>query len=351
MTQTRIPFDNWNMPVPVQVSQLVRDGDLAWTCGQCPLDDDGRVLFPGDLTAQAERVGDYIENVIRKGGLPADSVAKLAIYHAARGDREETEMLSVFRRRFGDRPLLLPVAVPHFYYDGMLIEVDVFAAKDAVRIAAATDQETVTLQAVDGGEMIWIAAHIGGEAAAAEMLMSLKDFSLSPDTLLYAHWFASHDADLDPLADTGLLPDRSSVVRVPGGGGLVGELTFVRGGQCEVEAVAGRSLLAVHTRRSGRFLWVSGTCPDGDRGIVDQTRAIMPGIGEALSRQGMDFANVVKSTTHYVGTASPEDLHENLAVRHGFYTSPGPASTGLPVAGLGDENARIAIDVIAVATS
>ena len=152
MTQLRIPFDSWNMPVPVQVSQLVRDGDLAWSCGQCPLDTDGQVLFPGDLTAQAERVCDYIENVLGQGGLTADSVAKLVIYHAAPTTVEETAMLSVFRQRFGDLPLLVPVAVPHFYYDGMLIEVDVYAAAPAVRVPVPDRfPRTVDFEAVDGG--------------------------------------------------------------------------------------------------------------------------------------------------------------------------------------------------------
>ncbi len=349
MTQVRIPFDSWNMPVPVQVSQLVRDGDLAWSCGQCPLDADGQVLFPGDVTAQAERVCGYIENVIGQGGLTADSVAKLLIYHAAPAAAEETAMLSVFRQRFGERPLLVPVQVPHFYYDGMLIEVDVFAANNASRMAVETNREQPELEVVDGGELVWVTARLDRYARPEQLLNSLGGLSFSPDGLLRAHWFGPDCDRADPLAEAGLMPDRTAAVCVPGEGGLVGELTFVRGQACEVETVADRSLLAIHTRRAGRYLWVSGTCADGDLGLVDQTKAIMPGIGEALARQGMNFSNVVKSMTHYVGTASPEDLHENLAVRHGFYSAPGPASTGLPVAGLGERDARIAIDVLAIA--
>jgi len=37
-----------------------------------------------------------------------------------------------------------------------------------------------------------------------------------------------------------------------------------------------------------------------------------------------------------------------MSIRHSFYRSPGPASTGLPVAGLGNRDCRLSIDVVAV---
>ncbi len=365
MTQLRIPFDSWNMPVPVQVSQLVRDGDLAWSCGQCPLDTDGQVLFPGDLTAQAERVCDYIENVLGQGGLTADSVAKLVIYHAAPTTVEETAMLSVFRQRFGDLPLLVPVAVPHFYYDGMLIEVDVYAAEDIDR---ASDQENanaiINLEAVDRGDVVWVTARLSASDVAADqshvalasMMSGLADLNLSPDDLLCSHWYWPEDSAhglvnetvFDELAGAGVLPDRQAVVLVQSEDSILGELKFVRGHGCMSKTIADRSLSKVHARRLGWHHWFSGTCGDSTLGLVEQTSVIMLEIGQALSAAGLDFSNVVKSTTHYVGTASPEDLHENLAVRHSFYSSPGPASTGLPVAGLAGEGVRIAIDVLAI---
>ena len=213
--------------------------------------------------------------------------------------------------------------------------------------------------------MIWVTARVAHDDVTRvasfltpyDLSYYLEELNLAGSNLLASHWFwPAFDADcvvteqrMDVMAECGLLGDRRGIVQVEESKKIVGELTFVRGDACELETVAGRSLLAIHTRRSGRYLWISGTCADGDLRLVDQTKSIMPGIGEALSRQGMDFANVVKSTTHYVGTASPVDLHENLAVRHSFYSSPGPASTGLPVAGLRDEGARIAIDVLAIA--
>lgn len=41
----------WNMPIPVACSLAVATDGLAVTCGQCPLDAEGRVLAPGDAAA------------------------------------------------------------------------------------------------------------------------------------------------------------------------------------------------------------------------------------------------------------------------------------------------------------
>ncbi len=71
-------------------------------------------------------------------------------------------------------------------------------------------------------------------------------------------------------------------------------------------------------------------------------------IDQALHEHGIGFDAVVKSTSHYVGGGSPDELHDNMAVRNRYYDKPGPASTGLPVFGLAGDDSRIAVDVLAV---
>ena len=63
-----------------------------------------------------------------------------------------------------------------------------------------------------------------------------------------------------------------------------------------------------------------------------------------LPNKGLSFADVVKSTTHYVG-GSAEELHSNMQVRNAYYSKPGPASTGLPVFGFGDQNSKVVVDL------
>lgn len=46
----------WNMPIPVACSLAVAADGLAITCGQCPLDGDGKVMHPGNASSQAALV-------------------------------------------------------------------------------------------------------------------------------------------------------------------------------------------------------------------------------------------------------------------------------------------------------
>ena len=81
----------------------------------------------------------------------------------------------------------------------------------------------------------------------------------------------------------------------------------------------------------------------GIDGLVPQTEAVMAALDEHLPALGLGYADVVKSTTHYVAGDSAEELHDNMAVRNRRYRSPGPASTGVPVHGFADPACRIAV--------
>ena len=149
-----VPFDVFAMRVEVPVSTAVRVCDLGWTCGQCPLTDQGAVHAPGDLLAQTELVCDMIETVMARAGFTSSSVGKLHVYHAAGAVLEAVDMLALIAGRFDHGPLIVPIPVPHFYYDGMLIEVDVFAA-DNLQIRAPVDSDGVQLHVADAGDQVW----------------------------------------------------------------------------------------------------------------------------------------------------------------------------------------------------
>ena len=98
------------------------------------------------------------------------------------------------------------------------------------------------------------------------------------------------------------------------------------------------------TRRGGGLTWVQGRARGGG-GLVTQTEAVMSAFDAHLPSLGLAYADVVKSTTHYVGGSSAEELHENMAVRNRRYTKPGPASTGLPVFGFADPESKVVVDL------
>ena len=369
--RTHVPFETlWAMPIDVPYSLLLRDGDLAWSCGQCPLDARARVLDPGDLEAQTHHVCRYIGEVLERGGLTTDAIGKQLLYYVPRRQGDGERMVAIARQYFGERPSLIPVAVPYFYYDGMLIEVDVFAST-----AIGADRHCVEsragprIEVVDGGDLIWasLTSPPGSgpcppEAVAdwpAALAAALAVSGVSLADLLSTHWFVPADGPGDAgfgkmaeaLEQARLADDAGAVVGVPRdhSAGIMGELTFARNAQGgSGDASARRGRVQLRSRRRGGLLWISGRCEGTDLDLVGQTEAIMPVIEQALAEGDMDFGDVAKSTALYVGASTPETLHDHMAVRNRYYSKPGPASTGLPVLALADATSAVAIDILAV---
>jgi len=50
----------------------------------------------------------------------------------------------------------------------------------------------------------------------------------------------------------------------------------------------------------------------------------MPAIADILRARGRRFDAVTKAITHYVGSSSPADFHDNMSVRNAYYPRPGP---------------------------
>lgn len=63
-------------------SQGVRAGPLVFVAGQVPVGDDGEPLAPDAPGAQADRVIDRLETVVRAAGGSLDDVCRLTVYLA-----------------------------------------------------------------------------------------------------------------------------------------------------------------------------------------------------------------------------------------------------------------------------
>ena len=339
-------------------SLVVRDGDVAWSCGQCPLDEDGRVCAPGDLAAQTRYVARLIHIGLAGVGLAPIAIGKIVVYFVDAGADESRQMMSILRSAFGETPLILPLAVPHFYYDGMLIEVDVHAAGGTLARIEEQSPE-VLLEGVVGDGLAWMnivlaraALRPGSQTLRRRIDSSLAEFRLGTGDLLADHWFVDRQVDgapLDVLADDGLIGDRCSVAQAGSsdGSSLVGELTFVRPGGADPAVRRHVSSHGVATVRThGRYFWICGRSNTPAHGLVDQTRAAMQAIDTAMLDHGWRFDRVCKATSHYVGGSSEYDLHANMAVRNEYYRSPGPASTGLPVTGFPCSGGLVTVDVL-----
>lgn len=294
MRHIHVPFEAlWSMRIPVPYSLFLRAGGLGWSCGQCPLDREGAVAMPDDGPAQARLVVRRAEATLRGAGMGADDLRMAVVYH----DLADPEgALAILRAAFGPQVLMVPVACPAFYYPGMRIEVDLFADR--------------------GGSLRFGTGPGPGVPVIDHIAVPARTPSLPPHALIHH----------------GLTAPVRWTVHAPGD---TQPYTLHTGGA------------EVQVRRGDGILGLTALAP-GLAGLVPQTEAVMMALDVALTEEGLSFADVVKSTTHYCGEPTPQDLHDNMAVRNRRYRSPGPASTGIRVSELAARGALTAVSLLAL---
>ena len=65
---------------PYALSQGFRVGDLVFVSGQAALDEQGRIVGPGDFDAQAEQTFSNLARVLEAGGSSLERIVKVTIY-------------------------------------------------------------------------------------------------------------------------------------------------------------------------------------------------------------------------------------------------------------------------------
>jgi len=319
--RSHVGFDAlWSMRIPVPYSLLLRSGDLGWSCGQCPLDRDGGVIAPGDVLAQAGIVADLAQTVLARGDFHIRDLVMAVVYTTA---PDPAPVLIRLRAVLGEKPLLVPVVVPAFYYAGMEIELDLFAASGGPQWPIRDDGPGWVAQSVTAGGLRFVMADLqpGPDADALRKTLNLH-------AALIEHWCLP-----DP---TGLPPH-----------GVIGPAGCLWAVLADAATTETRDMggTTITLRQAPGWLSLTGIAPEIP-GLVPQTEAIMQAIATVLHDHDASFADVVKSTTHYMGDPTPDDLHANMAVRNRRYTSPGPASTGIRVQALAAPGALTAISLL-----
>lgn len=346
-----LPFDNvWKMRIEHPYSLIVKEGTLAWSSGQCPLDGEGAVLFPGDLSAQAEAVIDFIERYLGEMGCAISSVGRLLVYYVKTAPGDATRLKELFGSAFGQSVQVIPVAVPHFYYDGMLIEVDVFASDEKADFNHIVDEESgLTLEVCDAGPFLWASVslpRVTDQELGPLLRRLLSRANLAESTLLAEQWFFPVGCD---IPNTGLSVNGSgfarSAVQVPDiDADIVAELTFAKvpaSGYLSGDPDG----LSISLCMAGDHFSLQACDASPDRSLVEQTAGIMRAVESVFKDTDLSFQDVRKATTYYTAGSSADDLHDNMSVRNRYYAKPGPASTGLPVEGLSAPASRILINL------
>ncbi len=309
------------MPVPVACSRAVAAAGLAVTCGQGPLDGQGRVLSPGDAAAQAQHVAAAASATLAALSQP-HTAALVVLYHTA---EDAGTVAAPFRDRFPEAAIAL-IRLPHFHHDGICVEADLYALAWELRPRPRRLSNGPAVMESTGGEPLAFNVLTAPDLPAAEGLLR----RLNPATMLAVQW---HAAGETPAAWT---PDPSAVARRPEALGLTAVMIT-----SQVPAVQTRTAGGGVMRQAGGFAWVSGTGADADLAVA---------AGQAMDALALPAdLTPLKATTHYAGGPGPDDLHRTLAVRHARFPRPGPASTGVPVAGLA--GGRIAVDMLCAVDS
>lgn len=385
------------MQIAVPYPKAVRCGAMAFTCGQCDLDEHGRPLRPGDLRAQTDQTMAYAYQVLSEAGARPDDLVRLQVFYVNDGRVDEDSYrrhAAAIAKAAGTRKAVIVLTpLPHFYYPGMMVEIDAVAMiGDEPQRAAERPGwiEAPFAQAIGAGEMIFVTAeprdatgavlHGGMLEAQASAVIDSIEASLAAlgadmrDLVKVSFAFEGGEAewrtlaaaragrflapgpvvtdlplrDLDPagtciraeaVAMRGRDGSRLPMERIAAEEGWRWPLAqpFSQAIRCRDKVFIGAQL---PLDRAGRAM------APGD--VEAQTKTAMDSLGSLLDRFGLEFRHVVKANTFYVGGPNPDDLHRNMAVRNRYYRKPGPASTGVPVDDLGFPGATVAIEAFAM---
>jgi 2-iminobutanoate/2-iminopropanoate deaminase len=114
-------------PLPWPYSHGIRVGDTLYVAGQVALDDELRLVGPGDAEEQARQTWRNIKAVVEAAGGKITDVVRVTTYVTDLGD---VEAIHKVRREFfpdGDYPVATVVQAAKLGLPGLLLETEAFA--------------------------------------------------------------------------------------------------------------------------------------------------------------------------------------------------------------------------------
>src|SRR5262245_19672497 len=348
------------MGIEVPYSLAVVDRGGVWSCGQCPLDLDARVLHPGDLERQLECVAALVRAQFMPHGITPGRIAKLVAYVAPDESTPLETVEILLRETLGPVPLVLTIGVPAFYYPGMMVEIDVYGSDHGFRQSesGSSIDGAAAAMVVAGDATIHLLLDLAGNAdpSGLEHMLDplLTSRGASLDGVVSVRPFVQRDraspGEVQAIAKPlGADPGAAVLARLPHGRAAVADLTVEMGAsRLSRREVGQRDGVAFVMRQAGDVLGLAARCAEPENSLAAATRRIMEFMARALAEHGLGFDRVVKQQTYYVGGANEQDLYENMRIRNGCYAPPGPASTGLAVHGFADPDCRISVELMAI---
>jgi enamine deaminase RidA (YjgF/YER057c/UK114 family) len=119
--------DMWG-GAPYAYASIAERGGLVFTAGACPLDQDGNIVGPGDVSAQAGQAITNLAAALAAAGAGLTDVLKTTVFVASGERGALVAAWDVVRAAFGDHDApstLLGVAA--LGYEGQLVEIEAIA--------------------------------------------------------------------------------------------------------------------------------------------------------------------------------------------------------------------------------
>lgn len=114
-------------PLPWPYSHGVKVGSMLFIAGQVALDEELRIVGPGNAEAQARQTWRNIQTVVEAAGGKVTDVVRVTTYVA---DLADIEAIHAVRREFfpnGDYPTATVVQAAKLGLPGLLLETEAFA--------------------------------------------------------------------------------------------------------------------------------------------------------------------------------------------------------------------------------
>ena len=113
---------------PYAYASVAASGDLVFTAGACPLDEDGVTVSPGDLEAQTERALYNLFATLAAAGSAPERVLKTTVFVVASDRSDLVRAWNVVKAGFGDvDPPSTLLGVSFLGYADQLVEIEAIA--------------------------------------------------------------------------------------------------------------------------------------------------------------------------------------------------------------------------------
>jgi len=376
---------------------------MVYVGGQVDKDIKGLVLHHYDLKTQTRVVVNHIQTVLRDLDIALDDIVKLVVFYVNDGSVDEDAFLADLRSQLGvgPAPALTTVPIPYLAYPGMLVEIDIIAMRSEDQTALPRTASAPPghwrlagpfSQGLRCGEMIFVSGqvakgpsgevrHPGDLARQSTDVMEhvgriLSEHGATFDDVVKINsyyvdgghrdaWPRSIDAcraffrSPGPVV-TGIplrwLPDglviKTDVIAMLGedGGPLARRSVSGEGNASALVPAPFSPAL-----QCGEMIYVSGQVSTDARGtvldpdaLVPQTHTVMGKVRTLLAEFGLSMDEVVKVNAFFKSGGAAQELNDNLRVRSACFTEPGPATTGISLPALADQELMIDVEVTAM---